>query len=116
VGLLSWRCGGHHGIRLLRLERRRQIGILKAVGLKGARVMRVMLLENTRRPGRHHRPGSGALASLMTSFGLKSPFRRTMPAGRHRPVAAAVFIGWLATVLSARVVVRERVLNVLRYE
>ena len=31
-------------------------------------------------------------------------------------VATAVFIGWLATYLSARFAVRERVLNVLRYE
>ncbi|MBL8155044.1 MAG: ABC transporter permease, partial [Anaerolineae bacterium] len=34
-------------VALATLERRRQIGILKAVGLKGGRVLRVMLVENT---------------------------------------------------------------------
>ena len=34
-------------VALATLERRRQIGILKAVGLRGGRVLRVMLLENT---------------------------------------------------------------------
>ncbi|MFN8376536.1 MAG: FtsX-like permease family protein [Anaerolineae bacterium] len=50
VGLLSLLAAATimaNTVALATLERRRQIGILKAIGLKGGRVLRVMLLENS---------------------------------------------------------------------
>lgn len=124
VGLLSLGAAAvimANTVALATLERRRQIGILKAVGLKGQRVLRIMLLENTMVSLLGGVLGIGLSALgvvIMTSLGLELAI--LVPADAM-PVAialvvAAVFIGWLATVLSARVAVGERVMNVLRYE
>lgn len=124
VGLLSLGAAAvimANTVALSTLERRRQIGILKAVGLKGRRVMRIMLLENIIVCALGGLLGLGLSAigvALMTNFGLDVV--KLVP-NDALPVAAALMlaalaIGWLATVLSARVAVNERVLNVLRYE
>lgn len=124
VGLLSLAAAAvimANTVALATLERRRQIGILKAVGLKGRRVMRIMLLENTLVSLLGGLLGIGLSAIgvvIMTSLGVEIAI--FVPADAM-PVAialvlTAVFIGWLATVLSARVAVNERVMNVLRYE
>jgi len=108
-------------VALATLERRRQIGILKAVGLKGRRVLRVMLLENTLVSLLGGVLGVGLSmlgVSLMTSMGIgfSIPLPRDATPTAIALIVAAVLIGWLATILSARVAVNERVLNVLRYE
>lgn len=124
VGLLSLLAAAvamANTVSLQTLERRRQIGVLKAVGLKGRRVLWVMLLENTLVGLLGGLIGIGVSAlgvSLMTTLGIGE----TIPIPREAaPVAvalviASVMIAWAATFLSARVAVNERVANVLRYE
>lgn len=107
-------------VALSTLERRRQIGILKSVGLKGHRVLRIMLIEAL----------LVTLLSALLGIGLSWVFveffeRLTnayLPVPREAQiiaallVAIAVFIGVAATVFSAGVAIRERVMNVLRYD
>ncbi|MCU0496194.1 MAG: FtsX-like permease family protein [Anaerolineae bacterium] len=124
IGLLSLGAAAvimANTVALTTLERRRQIGILKAIGLKGRRVLRVMLLENilVSLLGAVLGLGLSALGVyLMTLFGLEEAILIPNDA---LPTAillllAAVGIGVIATLLSASVAIRERVLNVLRYE
>lgn len=124
VGLLSLGAAAvimANTVALATLERRRQIGILKAVGLKSRRVLAIMLLENTLISLLGGVIGIGLSAlgvALLSFFGLDDLV--LIPASAQ-PVAvalvvAAVAIGAAATFLSANVAVRERVLNVLRYE
>ncbi|MEQ8673927.1 MAG: FtsX-like permease family protein [Aggregatilineales bacterium] len=124
VGLLSTGAAAvimANTVALSTLERRRQIGILKAVGLKGKRVLRIMLLENLIVSLLGGIIGIGLSAigvAVMTTFGLADvvfiPKQATPIA--IALVVAAVMIALTATFLSANVAVRERVLNVLRYE
>lgn len=108
-------------VALATLERRRQIGILKAVGLKGRRVLVVMLLENTLVSLLGSLLGIGLSAlgiGILTALG--SSITQIIPPDAT-PVAlalivTAVLIAWVATFLSARTAVGERVTNVLRYE
>ena len=124
VGLLSLGAAAvimANTVALATLERRRQIGILKAVGLKGRRVLGVMLLENLLVSLLGGLLGIGLSAlgmAIMSRLGIQATILIPDDA---TPVAialviAAVGIGALATVLSARVAIRERALNVLRYE
>ncbi len=108
-------------VALSTLERRRQIGILKALGLKGGHVLRIMLLENTLVTLLGALLGIGLSALgvwVMTSFGLLEAIAIPHDA---LPIAVllvvvSILIGIAATALSAGPAVRERVLNVLRYE
>lgn len=124
VGLLSLMAAGvimANTVALSMLERRRQIGILKAVGLRGGRVLSVVLLENTLVSLLGGVLGIG-LSSLgvviMSRYGLDITMLIPTDA---LPVAvalvlAALFIAWISTFLSAQTVLGERVTNVLRYE
>jgi putative ABC transport system permease protein len=124
VGLLSLLAAATimaNTVALATLERRRQIGILKAVGLKGSRVLRIMLLENTLIGLLGALLGVGLSAlfvAIMTqlSTGIAIPVPRESTLTVLALIAAAVGIAWLATFLSARQAAGERVLNVLRYE
>lgn len=108
-------------VALATLERRRQIGILKAIGLKSQRVLNIMILENVLVTLLGGLLGIGLSALgvwIMTTFGLAEAI--FIPPSAV-PIAfllvfVAVGIGLIATFLSAGVAVRERVLNVLRYE
>ncbi len=124
VGLLSLGAAAvimANTVALATLERRRQIGILKAVGLKGRRVLLVMLLENTLVSLLGSLLGIGLSAlgiNIITALGTN--LSQIIPPDAT-PVAiallvAAVFIGWLATILSARTAISEHVTSVLRYE
>ncbi|MCU0514584.1 MAG: FtsX-like permease family protein, partial [Anaerolineae bacterium] len=107
-------------VALATLERQRQIGILKSLGLKSRRVLTVMLIET----------GIIGLLSATLGIGLSSVFVTVITAASGTPiplpddarlvalalVIAAVVIAWGATFLSASVALRERVMNVLRYE
>ncbi len=129
VGLLSVGAAAvimANTVALATLERRRQIGILKAVGLKGRRVLAIMLLENILVSLLGGLLGIGlsalilAIGSAIPSLGLAELNIILVPADAV-PVAialvvGAVGIGALATVLSAQVAINERALNVLRYE
>ncbi|HEX2907407.1 MAG TPA: FtsX-like permease family protein, partial [Phototrophicaceae bacterium] len=124
VGLLSLMAAAvimANTVALSMLERRRQIGILKAVGLNGNRVLTVMLLENTLISLLGGVLGIG-LSSLgvviMSNFGLDVTVlipRDAMPVAVAL-VIAAIVIAWLATFLSSQTILGERVTNVLRYE
>jgi ABC-type antimicrobial peptide transport system permease subunit len=124
VGLLSLGAAAvimGNTVSLATLERRHQIGVLKAMGLKRQRVLRVMLLENTvigLIGGVFGIAISSLLVSLMTALGTGVPV--PLPAeGQLLAVgliAASVLIAWGATFFSARLAVNERVARVLRYE
>jgi putative ABC transport system permease protein len=124
VGLLSLLAAAvimANTVSLATLERRRQIGILKAVGLKGRRVLWVMLLENTiiGLLGGGIGIGLSALGvGIMTALGMGDSV--PLPAdARLTAIAllvASVVIAWVATLASARVAIGENVTNVLRYE
>jgi putative ABC transport system permease protein len=124
VGLLSLLAAAvamANTVSLATLERRRQIGVLKAVGLKGGRVLRIMVLENTLIGLLGGLLGIGLSAlgvALMTALGqgVVIPIPREAMPVAIALVIAAVVIAWTATFLSARVAVGERVANVLRYE
>lgn len=124
VGLLSLLAAAvamANTVSLQTLERRRQIGVLKAVGLKGRRVLLIMLLENTLIGLLGGLLGIGLSALLvatMTSVGtgISIPIPREAMPVAVALIVASVLIAWVATFLSARVAIRERVANVLRYE
>ncbi len=107
-------------VALATLERRRQIGILKAIGLKSRRVLQIMLIETSVVGLLSAVIGigsSGLLISLLSrAWGVAIPLPADARAAAVALVVAAVLIGWLATFLSARVAVKERVMNVLRYD
>lgn len=124
VGLLSLLAAAvimANTVSLTILERRQQIGILKALGLKRDRVLRVVLLENTviaLLGGLLGIGMSSLLVSVMTLVGAGSSV--PLPSeGRLITVGlllASVAIAWIATLLSARVAIREQVARILRYE
>ncbi len=107
-------------VALATLERRRQIGILKAIGLKSRRVLQIMLIETSVVGLLSAVIGIGSSGLLITllsrEWGVAIPLPADARAAAAALVAAAVLIGWLATFLSARVAVKERVMNVLRYD
>ncbi len=108
-------------VALATLERRRQIGILKAVGLKGGRVLRVMLVENTLISLLGSLLGIGLSAvGVAVVSKLSLDLAQLIPPDAT-PVVVVLFvvaigIGWLATILSARSAIAERVTSILRYE
>jgi predicted lysophospholipase L1 biosynthesis ABC-type transport system permease subunit len=124
VGLLSLLAAAvamANTVALATLERRRQIGILKAVGLRSRRVLWIMLLENSfiGLLGGLLGVGLSALGlSIVSSLSNGSPI--PLPADAVMVgillIVAALGIAWVATFLSAQPVTRERVTNVLRYE
>jgi predicted lysophospholipase L1 biosynthesis ABC-type transport system permease subunit len=124
VGLLSLLAAATimaNTVALATLERRRQIGILKAIGLKGQRVLTVMLLENTVIGLLGGVLGIGFSALFMAigtvlGIGLAIAIPRDATLTIIVLFTASLVIAWVATFLSARVAIRERVLNVLRYE
>jgi hypothetical protein len=124
VGLLSLLAAGvsmANTVSLATLERRRQIGVLKALGLNRRRVLRVMLLENTFIGLLGGLLGIGVSVlgvAIMTNLGTGStlPIPSGATAVTIALIVASLVIAWLSTFLSARVAVGERVSNVLRYE
>lgn len=123
VGLLSLAAAAvimANAVALSTLERRRQIGILKAVGLKAGRVLRVMLIETVLVALLSAIIGIGLSSVFVTLFTGLSGTPIPLPADARLTAVAlivvAVLIGVVATFLSANVAVRERVMNVLRYE
>ncbi len=123
VGLLSLFAASvimANTVALSTLERRRQIGILKAIGLKSRRVLQVMFIESSIIGLLSAVLGIGLSALIISLLGSAGGIDIPLPAdARLTAVAlliASVIIGWTATFLSARVVLKERVMNVLRYD
>ncbi|MBI1280449.1 MAG: FtsX-like permease family protein [Anaerolineaceae bacterium] len=108
-------------VSLTMLERRQQIGILKVLGLNRRRVLWVVLLENTVIGLLGGLIGIGIsslgvtiLTLVGTGFGIPLPSDAALIT--IGLVVASVVIAWVATLLSARVAIRERVARILRYE
>ena len=124
VGLLSLLAAAvamANTVSLATLERRRQIGILKAVGLKGRRILWIMLLENTLIGLLGGLLGVGLSAlgvAIMTALGQGAviPIPSDAMPVAVALIVAAVTIAWVSTFLSARPATAENVTNVLRYE
>jgi len=107
-------------IALSTLERRRQIGVLKAIGLKSKRVLFVMLIEATIIGLLSAFLGIGlsqlGINIFTTITNTEIPLPREAIGVGVLLVIASVLIAWVSTFLSANVAVRERVMNVLRYD
>ena len=107
-------------VALATLERRRQIGILKAIGLKARRVLAVMFIESSIVGLLSAVIGIGVSALIINGLSAAGGIAIPLPTdARITAVAlliAAIVIGWVATFLSARVALKERVMNVLRYD
>lgn len=123
VGLLSLFAAAvimANTVALATLERRRQIGILKAIGLKSGRVLRVMLIESGLTGLLSAGIGIGLSALLIGLLSAAGGITIPLPTDARMMalalLAAAILIGWIATFLSARVAIKERVMNVLRYD
>ena len=123
VGLLSLFAAAvimANTVALSTLERRRQIGILKAIGLKARRVLQVMFIESSVIGLLSALIGIGLSAVMISLLSAAGGIVIPLPAdAKITAVAlliAAVLIGWSATFLSARVALKERVMNVLRYD
>ncbi|MEO0565063.1 MAG: FtsX-like permease family protein, partial [Chloroflexota bacterium] len=108
-------------VLLATLERRKQIGVLKAIGLKQNRVLGVLLLENTLIALLGCAIGIGLSAvnsSLLSWAGLGQV--EAIPANAVPLVVilvgSALMIAWLSTFASAGVVTRQSVTTVLRYD
>lgn len=123
VGLLSLLAAAvimANTVALATLERRRQIGILKSLGLKNYRVLLVMLIETSIIGLLSAVLGIGLSSVFVTIFTGISGVPIPLPVNARLTAAllvlAALIIGWVSTLLSAGPAVRERVMNVLRYE
>lgn len=123
VGLLSLLAAAAimaNTVALSTLERRRQIGILKAIGLKSRRVLQVMFIESSLVGLLSAVLGIGISVLLISLLAASGGITIPLPADSRLTVLAlliaALLIGWAATFLSARVALTERVMNVLRYD
>ncbi len=124
VGLLSLLAAAvamANTVSLQTLERRRQIGVLKAVGLKGRRVLLIMLLENTLIGLLGGLLGLGLSALIVSGMtqagtGIAIPVPTNAVPIAVALVIASVLIAWASTFLSASAAIREHVANVLRYD
>ncbi len=123
VGLLSLFAAAvimANTVALATLERRRQIGILKAIGLTSRRVLQVMFIESSLIGLLSALLGIGVSALCISLLSAAGGIAIPLPADARLTALAlfiaALLIGWAATFLSARVALKERVMNVLRYD
>ena len=106
-------------VSLATLERRRQIGIMKAVGLRGWRVLAIMTLENGILGvlGGLIGVGLSVLGTAIVSAILGVSLIKTVSWGSVLLLMLlSILITLVATALSAWTATREKPLNVLRYE
>jgi putative ABC transport system permease protein len=106
-------------VSLATLERRRQVGIMKAVGLKGWRVLLMMVLENGMIGllGGIFGVGIGVIGTLLLSIGSELNITQSVSWGIVGVLMAlSLGISLVATLLSAWTAATEKPINVLRYE
>jgi ABC-type antimicrobial peptide transport system permease subunit len=108
-----------NAVALTTLERRRQVGVMKAIGLKGSRVLLMMVLENglVGFLGGLIGVGIGVLGAFVLSTGSQISLMESVSWGTVAILMAlSLVISLIATLLSAWTAAREKPLNVLRYE
>ncbi len=99
------------------LERRRQIGVMKAVGLHSSQVLRLLLLESGLVGLLGGLLGTGAGAAVIVAMGVLSESPGSFPfVTLLGLVLLAVAIALVATLGTAWGASREKPLIVLRYE
>jgi putative ABC transport system permease protein len=106
-------------VSLSTLERRRQVGVMKALGLKGRRVLMLMVLENglIGSLGGLIGVGIGVLFTLLMSIGTQISITQSVSWGTVAILLGlSLLISLVATLLSAWTAATEKPLNVLRYE
>src|SRR5205085_2624571 len=106
-------------VSLSTLERRREVGVMKAVGLSGRRVLLQMVLENgiIGLVGGLLGVGVGVIATLLLSLNSNIPITQSVSWGIVGALLGlSVLISLIATLLSAWTAAREKPLHVLRYE
>ncbi len=123
VALLSLLSAGvimANTVALATLERRRQVGVLKALGLKGRAALVVTLIETSLITLTSAALGLALSGLFLWLLGQISQTPIPLPASSQLLalvlVGVALLIGAIATALSANFAARERVMNVLRYE
>jgi putative ABC transport system permease protein len=106
-------------VSLSTMERRRQVGVMKAVGLKGWRVLLQMVLENglIGLIGGLIGVGIGVIATLLLSIGSNMNIMQSVSWGTVAVLLGlSLLISLIATLLSAWTAATEKPINVLRYE
>jgi len=99
------------------LERRRQIGIMKALGMQASDVLKILLLENGIVGLMGGLIGTSIGAALILFTGLLAESPGSFPFGTMALlVLLAVAISLVATLLTAWGASKEKPLIVLRYE
>ncbi len=95
-------------VSLATLERRREVGVMKSIGLRGRRILGQMVLENglVGLLGGLIGVGIGTVATLLLSINSNIPLL----------VLLSIGISLVATVISAWSAAAEKPLHVLRYE
>lgn len=104
-------------VSLATLERRREIGIMKAIGLQGSTVLGLLELENALVGLLGGVLGTGIGAVIILISGVISDSLSSFPLGMLLLlILLAVLIAVVATLVSALGAAREKPLIVLRYE
>jgi ABC-type antimicrobial peptide transport system permease subunit len=106
-----------NAVSLATLERRRQIGVMKALGVQAEAVLGLLLLENGIVGLLGGLIGAGLSALLIVGTNAIGEAGATLPYGALLGlVGLAVLLALGATTLAAWSATREKPLNVLRYE
>ena len=104
-------------VSLATLERRREIGIMKAIGLQGSSVLGLLQLENAIVGLLGGIIGTGIGAAIIAITGIVSDSLSSFPIGMLLLlILLSVTIAVIATLVSAVGAAREKPLIVLRYE
>ena len=104
-------------VSLATLERRREIGIMKAIGLQGRSVLGLLQLENAIVGLLGGIIGTGIGAAIIAITGVVSDSLSSFPIGMLLLlILLSVAIAVIATLISAVGAAREKPLIVLRYE
>jgi predicted lysophospholipase L1 biosynthesis ABC-type transport system permease subunit len=105
-------------VSLATLERRREVGVMKSIGMQGRRVLAQMVLENglIGLLGGLIGVGIGTIATLLLSIGSETPLQNVSWGIVGALVLLSVAISLVATLFSAWSAATEKPLHVLRYE
>jgi predicted lysophospholipase L1 biosynthesis ABC-type transport system permease subunit len=105
-------------VSLATLERRREVGVMKSIGMQGRRVLAQMMLENgvIGLLGGLIGVGIGTVTTLLLSIGSATPLQNVSWGIVAALILLSVVISLVATLFSAWSAAAEKPLHVLRYE